>query len=252
MNLEDKILEYLNGEMSPTEAALFEEKISGDSALKELVKDYQILSEVIGEFEMEIPSIELTQRFTGFLHTELNATPVKSIHKPWYRYMGIAASMIILIAAGILFGIQYSQNNTLENQSTELALLRNKVQEMLDDQSVPTRINAMYVAQNSISTDPTLINMLIKTMKEDESSHVRLAAVQALSDYTGNDAVKIAILEHLEKENDPFVKVAIIQSLRKMKNSNAVHTFDDLIKNEETPRFIKDEAHKAILELNKI
>lgn len=252
MNLEDKILEYLNGEMSPKEAALFEEKVSSDSALKELMTEYQVLSEVIGEEELEIPSVGLTQGFAGFLHNEMNATKIKSIHKPWYRYMGIAASMIILIAAGILFGIKYSQNNTLENQSTELALLRNKVQEMLNDQSVPTRINAMYVAQNSNSTDPTLVNMLIKTMKEDESSHVRLAAVQALSDYTGNEAAKNAFIEHIEKENDPFVKVAIIQSLRKMKDSDAVHTFDDLIKNEETPRFIKDEAHKAILELNKI
>jgi hypothetical protein len=37
-----------------------------------------------------------------------------------------------------------------------------------------------------------------------------------------------------------------------MKESKAVHTFDNLIENEETPRFIKDEAHKAKIELNKI
>jgi HEAT repeat protein len=252
MNLEDKILEYLLEEMPKTERFEFEKELEANPEVKKALEEYKTVFGIIDSTDLEKPSLGLTHRFNEMITTESANTKVIPLWNPIYKYMGIAASVVILIATGILFGIQYNQSSILENQSSELVSLRTEVQKMLNDQSVPTRVNAMFVAQESKQNDPELVAMLVKTLKEDESSHVRLAAVQALSIYSSNIIAKDALIQHIENENDPFVKVAIIQSLSKMKESKAVHTFDNLIENEETPRFIKDEAHKAKIELNKI
>jgi hypothetical protein len=251
MQPEDKVIMYLMGEMSEKENLLFETQMDNNIELKNLFTEYERLFHDIENDPVERPSLQMTHRFNQLLESERRSN-VRPLASKWKQYTAIAASVIILISAGVLFGIQYNQNSILDLQSKELSAIKRQISSMLSDQSVPTRVNAMYVAQNQPNSDDGLLDMLIQAMKEDESSHVRLAAVQAISGYEKNVLAKEALIHQLENESDPFVKVAIIQSLSKMKETNAVHTFDNLIEDEQTPKFIKDEAHKAKLELTKI
>lgn len=254
MNSENKIIDYLSGELTEDQIKAFEEELSQDQDLANTFEQYKLLYETIETDPLEQPGISLADNFHAYILEEEKQIKGSSnkIRRIGLKITALAAAILLLISAGVFIGIQYTQGNLIEEQSTEIAALRSDIERMVSDQSVPTRINAMYVAQDNEEADPSIVNILIETLKEDESSHVRLAAVQALSTFESNKSVREVLIEQLNIDNDPFVKVAIIQTLSRMKESNAVHTFDNLINNEETPRFIKDEALRAKLELNKI
>ena len=65
MTNEEKIIEYLNGEMKPSDKSDFEIEINNDPGLQKMYKDYNQLFESIEEIPFEIPSEKLK---TNILH----------------------------------------------------------------------------------------------------------------------------------------------------------------------------------------
>ena len=248
-NWENIIIDYFNGVLTlDAEESMFM-TMETKPEMKALYEQYLELESAIDGEELAQPSPGFSHRFNQMLEEEIKGQK-KEIPFP-YKILAYAASVMLLITLGVMIGQNNFQEKLLNTQSRELVQLRKEMKAMINDQSVTNRIEAVNVAYNLPKADDKVIDILINTMQSDPSSNVRLAAVEALVGMPITKASKSAIYDRLEKEEDDFVKIALIQAVVSINDKNSVYLLDRITQDEMTPKFIKDEAQIAQLKLTK-
>jgi len=94
--------------------------------------------------------------------------------------------------------------------------------------------------------------VLLKVLQVDQSSNVRLAAVETLSNYTDNENVRSGLISIITSETDAFVKIAILNALGRHNNEEVKRTLESITNDESQQKFIIDEAHLQLIKLDKI
>ena len=251
MDIEDKIIAYINGDLTQLESEQFRSEIEDSSQLKILLQEYINLDEELTNIGEEKPSDKLSRSFYQHLESVENnnsnpSTKVFSLQ----RLLKYAAVLIVVIAASITLWNQIGSDPNIE-KNNQLA-----INEMLSDlkgKSDTEKIEALYISSsNQNKNKDNIIKVLISSLKNDESSHVRLASIETLSDYIEEEQVRGAFIRALRVENDPQVQVALIMALSTSKNKEAIKPLEELINKEDGFKFVKDEAHVGIMKINSI
>ncbi|MCC9167997.1 HEAT repeat domain-containing protein [Pontibacter harenae] len=162
-------------------------------------------------------------------------------------YWRVAAGILLLVGA-FWAGIQFKQNNTTV-PNTEVAALRQEVKE------IKAALNASSSASERISlvsqefnADPNndLLKVLIRTMNTDPNVNVRLAASEALYQYSNNAAVRSAFVESLTIQTDPLVQIALIDILIALKEKSALQQLKALSQQKGLLPIVKSKAEEGI------
>jgi hypothetical protein len=79
---------------------------------------------------------------------------------------------------------------------------------------------------------------------------VRLAALEALSNFVHEKDVRSSLITSLSNQKDPVVQIALIQLLVKMKEKGVVDDLKKIVEDEGTMQAVKDEAYSGIMRLS--
>lgn len=252
MSREEKIIEYLQGEMNNEEAKAFQGIIANNADLQAEIEEYKILLGIIDDQEVNMPSASLKKNFLEMLEAEeaniAKAKPRTAKVINLKSIMSIAAILVI----GLLVGININQRSMLNSQNQMNQQLFAEMQRDLNSSSVTGRIEAIQVSNQMENPDEDILDALIHTMENDKSSNVRLASVEALQGFSENEKVRLAMVNSLLTEKDPFVLIAMINTLSIHKDQRAVDKLEKITTSEEFDKFIKDEAHAGLLQIEKI
>jgi HEAT repeat protein len=111
-----------------------------------------------------------------------------------------------------------------------------------------------YAAASAVAefkkTDRDIVAALVKTMHNDPNSNVRLAALDALSQFSREPFVKQQLLKSLSTQKDPVVQVALIELLTRMRARNIVTELQKLTEDEQTSKPVKDQAYNGLMKLS--
>jgi HEAT repeat protein len=164
---------------------------------------------------------------------------------------------LLVIGGGIGFFISKQNDKRLEEiaqQMKENQLLMEQTREMMammtNDQSASQRIQGVNVAMQLEKPADEIVKALVKTMNEDPSSNVRLAALDALSKFIAEEGVRKELIGSLSKQKDPVVQIALIQLMVKMKEKGVVNDLKRIVDDAKTMQAVKDEAYSGILRLS--
>ena len=116
------------------------------------------------------------------------------------------------------------------------------------------RIKAIRVNYHSTVSDviDAMIQVLINVLDEDESSNVRLAAVEALAKYIELDLVRAALIKRLSQEKDGGVKLSIITTLSQRQDQEVKSTLENIVNDDSQEKFVIDEAHMQLIRFEAI
>ncbi len=250
MNIEEKIIDYLHNELSETERQEVSRLIETDDMAKSLYEDYKSLFNQVQEEPLVNPDQEWVRTFSQSLkETKVTESEVRKM-QPRSIIIKLAAAAAILLMCILGYnGLQ--QNHHITDIEDEVYALREMLKSDLNNTSVSSRIKAVRYSEDVDTQDEEFIRILEKTMHEDDSPHVRLAAVEALKKWSDLFFVQESLLTALKNEKDAHVKILLIETLSSTKNTNVGPQLDDLINDEESPQYIKDEAHKGIFKFAK-
>jgi len=199
------------------------------------------------------PSDNLRKNFEQMLHEEKQLQQPKVVKlqpkNKWKSFLQIAAS-IVLIVSSFLFG-RYQQTQQFDAEVAELKNenLENKqntILALMDNQSASKRIQGVQYVEEFTNLDPEIIEALVKRMLNDENTNVRLTAVTALQGFITSEIVKNGFIKALETEKDPAIQITIIQSLVKIQAKKALKPMQQLLEQEETQPFVKEEIKIAL------
>ena len=237
---ESIVIDYLNGELSPEEQENLLKTAQTDSSVAQLLTEYQNLDRLMYEDDL-MPSLDIDERINGLIEDARKSSKGGIIRMK--NLMSIAAAIIVIMACWLMLpsgdSVEAVETNLNDSQSIIMAF---------NNSSVSSRIHAVNVSADMEEINDQVKNVLIKSLTEDDSPNVRLAAVESLSDRINDEWVRVHMIRALSVESDPFVQIALINALSTTRSGEAEQVIKKLITDETVPQFIKDEAQVGLLE----
>jgi HEAT repeat protein len=252
--LEGMLIDYIDGRLNPSERSVVERELAQNA---EAYKLYEQLREVMSAMDKSRklePGARVKSSFDQLLKQEIRANkPVRSIN--WQPILVRMAAAVVLVASGIVIG-NWINANKLRDEAIvklqqEMEKTKRTILEALENpQSASKRIQAVNVAMGISKADDEVVKALTKTMNEDPNTNVRLAALEALSKFNEDPAVRKILIKSLSQQKDPVVQIALIQLMVRMKEKDAVKELENIVDDAETMKAVKDEAYSGILKLS--
>ena len=244
MELEDKIIDFLAGELPAQEKEELEQITKSDQEAKSILDEYKDIQEQIQREKLETPDLQWVADMTKRLS---QSNSQAKVIQPFFsnsmiRKLAASAAVIII---GLLGFMNYQQGQLINRVDSDLFALRAEMRENLNQSSVSTRIKAVNFSAQVQNRDEIIIDLLLNTLSNDKSAHVRLAAVESLRRWMNEELVQASLIQALGKEEDPSVQILLIEMLSSLKTGNIAPHFDNLINDDNVPQFIKEEAHKG-------
>lgn len=215
------------------------------------------------------PSPRLREGFYAMLEEEkhlaasLERTPARPRRRPGFRWTWLLSPLAgcALVAAGFYAGLRSAPTPAPAGPDAatqqQIADLQRKVDSMgqlvgyspLQQQPAGQRLKGVLAAQELTSPNEQVITQLISALALDPSTNVRLTALEALYPHADKDVVRAGVLASLTREQNPLVQVSMIDFLVAARDREAVSTFEQLSKQENVDRSVRDAARRAIAQL---
>ncbi len=267
--MEALLPDYFQNALSPAQSAEVEQHCEHCASCAQDIAMWKQLA-ILPE---EKPSTESRQRFEAMLNAYSapalsHAEPSRPLvgapaAKPSWNFVewlrspfGAVAWSAALLLVGLFAGTQLS-NRTEPAQSDEIASLHAEVTSMrqlvalsmLQQQSASERLQGVSWSTREDHLDPQVQTALLRTLRDDGSVDVRLAALDALSRHAGQPQVRKGVLEALQQQQSPLVQVALIDQLTEWRDPDVAQRLRTL---EQTPNLnpaVKQRAEWALAKL---
>lgn len=155
------------------------------------------------------------------------------------------------VAVGVFIGASIPrQNPEIARLQEEIAGTREMVAlSLLQQQSATERIRGVNYADRFHAMDPEVLSALTGAVAHDPSVNVRLAAIDALSKASGNEAVLTTLTQSLLRQDSPLVQAALIDYLIDARDSQATGALRQLAAQPDVNPAVLDRARFALAQL---
>ena len=251
--IQNKLVDYLENNLPEQEILETKAHINSCKSCEIALQEMQTFLAAIPINKIEQPSQNLRTNFEQMLAEEKQLLHTKVVKlKPstnWKSYLQIAASIALIVSAFFLGKTQQSQQfdaQVVELKNETLASKQSTILALMDNQSASKRIQGVQYVEEFSNLDPEIIEALVKRMLKDENTNVRLTAVNALQGFIASEVVKEGYIKALGTEKDPSIQITIIQLLVKIQEKKAYKPMQQLLEQEETQPFVKEEIKTAL------
>lgn len=251
---ENRIIDYIDGNLEGEGRIALEQELAKREEVFHLYQQYLVVIEAMDRSRELEPSTRLKASFEKTIKEEMLRKAegkVISIQPVFFR----AAAAIALVVSGVAIGFWITKNQQQQQEMLalrkEVEATKNLMQTMLQNEgSASQRLQGVTVALQMEKADDDVVNALVKAMNEDANSNVRLAALDALSKFQAEPAVRKALVKSLSTQKDPIVQIALIQLMVRMKEKGVVKELERLVEDDQNMKAVKDEAYKGLLKLS--
>lgn len=259
IQIENKLVAYLEKALTTEDVNTIEEHLASCQNCKRALTETQAMLQAFEVIDDEIPGEGMRENFMQLLEEEKQLQQLQGIDRytqkefTWKTAFQIAASIVLLLC-GYLFG-NFQESKESEIQITFLRqetiqLKQEMMLAMLDNKSASKRIQAVsYTSELQTAPDTEVIEALIERLNFDGNVNVRLAAAEALSNYSKDEAVKTAFITSLTNEKNPTVQIAVIQFLVTTQDQRARAPMEKLLEETETPNYVKEQLNQGLQQL---
>lgn len=242
--LEGMIIDYIDNALDAADRRRVEHELETNTEARRRYDELRELLHVMDQSRPVDPPQYLSDRFQILLDRE-SRSKERRMTTPFYRVA--AAVALLVVGGGIGYLVNMKQNQRMREMESRIAML---MQMMHNDLSASQRLQGVNVAMTMRTANDEITDVLVKLMNEDSNANVRLAALEALSRFVNEPAVRREIINALPKQTDPVVQIAIIQLLVKIKETQIVDDLKIIVGDDKTIQAVKDEAYSGIMKLS--
>jgi hypothetical protein len=257
-----------DGTISETDRVRLELHLAGCPACREERESLKRLWARLAAIPSEEPSPALRPRFYAMLegYQEGLGRSKKAAVGPgaigsWFgRWFALQPALqfglaVVLLVAGFLTGYVL---HPATNGHEEMAGLRQEVHEMrqmvtislLKQQSASDRLKGVSLTSQVARPDPEFLSTLIHTLNYDPNVDVRLAAVDALSRFAGDPAVRNGLVKSLPKQESPMVQISLIDLLVQLHDPQSIDVLRQLIEDTSQNQQVRQRAQWGLQKLS--
>jgi hypothetical protein len=261
-NIKELIIDYMDGSLDTKEAEKVELHLSSCEECRAELETMKSIWFGMDDLNMEMVSDRLKKNIDSMIESYrlgINAGNEKSpvsfvkwLESWWPRRPVIQfASTMALLIIGILTGFSIGSRTESKNEIVQLKTDVNQLQQVvmtsiLDQNSVTERIRGLSMTGRLKNTDKEFYSALLLTLNSDSNVNVRLAAVNALANFTGNEYVRYELIKSLSLQSSPLVQVSLIDLLSTIKEADSSSALINIINDSEANMYVKERAKKAL------
>jgi HEAT repeat protein len=120
---------------------------------------------------------------------------------------------------------------------------------LMENESASKRLQAVSYAKTVAQPNNEILKVLIAKMNNDKHTNVRLAAAIALAKFAENTNVRHALIKTLETEENANMQIELIQILVDIEEKRVIPVMKKLLRNNETPSYIKDQINSELKQI---
>ncbi len=245
-NIEDKIIQYFEHELSREEAAQIEQLITENVEARKLFDQYKSVYVSFDQIPHQAPSDRLKQNFSLFLNEEIKQQAKSTKNTNYTKTIWMLAIGAIL-AAMLFFLVKNKADNQEINQ--QMIAMNENLTKLMQNESSSHRIKAVQISATLPDNNQQALDLLMDAMAKDPSSNVRLSALEALEKHIDNEQVRASIYKSMADETDQVVLISYINILTESKEKSAITELKKITKDQAMDQFIKDEAQLGLFQL---
>ncbi|MHA4842543.1 HEAT repeat domain-containing protein [Flavitalea antarctica] len=258
------LIDYLDNELPGNTRKSLDLHLNACETCRRELSEYKEIFSAIASEKPQLPGVTLKENFETMLQSEINilATtgilhPLKEKEVPVLPIRNIllkVAACILLLAGGVVIGSVVTRGKTKNETSAQMAVLRTEVNAMkeaimlnlLDNESPSERIKAVTYVEQMNNPGQEIIQALINTLNGDQNVNVRLAALNTISRFSANQAVRDSLVNSLKQQKEPIVQIVLINILTDQKEPRAIEPIKEIISDKSTLAPVKDAAIRGL------
>jgi len=222
--------------------------------------------QMLGAIDAPAPDSERMRARLDAVIDAIEQTPTVTRPRRWQRTVlqGLAAAALVVIGIGIgryavprggsVFG---GTRPTPTDSVAEIAAMRSEMHDLremvslslMQQQSASERLKGVsWIGQIDRPSDE-LAAALLDTLMHDPNVNVRLATVDALERFGSEESVRRATVTAMDRQTSPFVQIALIDFMVKVKDRESVATLRRLSQDPAVNNAVRMRAVSALQQL---
>lgn len=254
--MNELMMDYLEGKLSGELKSFVEKHINKSPENKEEFEALKATLSMMGNDRELEPDASLRLEFLNQIEEEIQQLSGTRSIQPnfWSNYGWKVAAAIAFVAVGALATMLLTNRSEMDKMQALQEDL-NETKAMLElalqnDQSASQRMKSIQASFSVAQPDEDMINVLIEVMNNDDNVNVRLAAIEALSNFSSNAQVRKALVQSLKQQKEAMIQITLINVLVGIEAKGAVDELNNIIEDSTTLPVVRDEAHMAVFKLS--
>jgi anti-sigma-K factor RskA len=261
--IKELVVDYMDGSLDVQTARKVDEHLSSCEECRAEFSGMKSMWLELDNLEIEQPSSSLKKNIENMIDSynlgmKNNETaqwyvPILKWLESWWpkrpaaQFAAMAAVLVIGLMAGLNIGERTESKKEIVQLKTDMNQLRQTVMSsLLDQASVTERIRGLTMSSRIKNADKEFYSTLLFLLNSDSDVNVRLATVNALTNYVGNEYVRHELVKSLALQSSPLVQVSLIDLLASSKESSISPVLIKMINDPDVNIYVKERAGKAL------
>lgn len=256
------IIEYIDGALNDEDARKVDEHLSSCEECRVEMENIKSIMSGLDSFEPEEPSDNLKRNFHSMLDSYSLGMENNKI--PWHEAIGVwieswwprrpviqFMTTVAVLIIGLVTGLSINEKSAPNNDITQLKTNMNHLEQvvmasLLNQSSAADRISGLSKTGALKNVDTQFYATLLLLLNSDPNVNVRMAAVNALTNFADNEYVRHELVVSLGLQSSPLVQISLIDLLASIKEADSSSTLIRMINSPEVDKHVKERARKAL------
>lgn len=259
-------IEYINGGLNSEDTRIVDAHLSSCETCRTEVEKMKSILFKLDDIPLEEPSPNLKKNINNMIDS-YNLGMNKISGEPWIekvskwietwwpkRPLIQFATTVSVLIIGLITGLTIDDRSDSKNEINQLRSDVNNIKQvvmnsLLNQSSVSDRINGLTMSSQLKNVDPQFFSILLMLLNTDSNVNVRLAAVNALSNFAEYEYVRHELIKSLSLQSSPLVQISLIDLLATIKEYTSSSTLIEIINDPNTNKHVKERAESALKQL---
>lgn len=252
------ITDYIDGTLTADREREFRQYVEEGHIVMTEVEGIKQMQGVITAAEGPEPDAAMSEGFYTMLTDAKRANNQKSgpsfldqLSQAFFTTLfGRMAFGVSLLVVGVLAGLSFGGGSS----TSEIMTLTKQVADMqetmmftmLEEESVTERLKGVQMSNELPRTNQKVTNALFMTLNGDESTNVRIAALQVLEGYADDPVIREGLINSISQQESPLMQVALAELMVELQERKSIDQFKQLLESENTPDEVKTTLEESI------
>lgn len=254
--IQELIAKYNAMTADPSELKEIERLIeSGIIDINDLI-ELRAMEDGLERLESPVPPMSLDMKFHAMLDAEKRGKQSKKFNWSEFFSWQVLAPKFALGSVALLVGLfaginlrppQHQDKEQIEILSGEIKDMKEVMMlSMLEKESPTERLKAVSLTEEMDKVSIKVTDALLQTLNSDDNVNVRLAALDALRQYSHQSEIREALIRSIARQDSPLVQVALAELMAELQAKSSVKELQRIMRDESTPIDVKKKIQESI------